>query len=456
MLDALPTADDLAQLPDDVREAFFASLSGLEMDALLHNWDFLARQNQRLPGGEWDNLVFDAGRGFGKTRTGAEIVRIWVKMGYKRLAMIGQDAEDVRKVMVLGESGLLACCWQGDHDASGAWMGVPKYNPSLKTVTWNNGAQVSLYSAEDPEDLRGPQFEKAWCDELGKWKKARDVWDMLAFCMRLGDSPQTVITTTPRPIETLKEIEADPRTVTVRGSTFDNAANLNPRFLERLRERYEGTRLGRQELYAEMLDDVPGALWTWDMINAAKASPKEIEALELDRVVVSVDPSGASDAKSSSDEIGIVVAGRTKEAKPRAVVLADWTLRGSPNEWGKRACHAYHFHGADRLVAERNFGGGMVEHVIRTADSLVAYKEVTASRGKVARAEPVAALYEQGRVLHANLGKDDPQNLDTLEEQMSRMTSREYVGEGSPDRVDAKVWAITDLMLDQGEGIDVW
>ncbi len=279
------------------------------------------------------------------------------------------------------------------------------------------------------------------CDELAKWMYARQTWDMLQFCLRLGDRPQALVTTTPRPIPVLKEIMAADTTVVTRGSTFDNAANLAGSFLKAVKEKYEGTRLGRQELDAEMLDDLPGALWTRAMFD----EHRQRDVPEMRRVVVAVDPSGTGGADDDGDSIGIVVAGLGIDG--RGYVLADRSCKLSPDGWGRRAVEAYHEFKADRIVAERNYGGAMVEHVIRTVDRKVSYKEVVASRGKVARAEPVAALYEQGRVSHIGA-------LPDVEDQCCLIGPDGYVGEGSPDRADALVWALTELML--AEQANAW
>ena len=276
------------------------------------------------------------------------------------------------------------------------------------------------------------------CDELAKYRYARETWDMLQFTMRSGPDPRVFVTTTPRPIPVIKEIVADAKTVITRGSTFDNRANLPKQFLDNLRTRYEGTRLGRQELSAEILDDIPGALWTRDMIDAARV---RCALPDMQRVVVAVDPSGTRGGSDDGDSIGIVVAGRGVDG--RAYVLADRTCKLSPDGWARRAVDAYKEFKADRIIAERNFGGAMVEHVIRTIDRNVSYSEVVASRGKVIRAEPVAALYEQKRVSHIG-------ELSALEDQMCQMAGDGYSGEGSPDRVDALVWAMTELMLKGG------
>lgn len=370
--------------------------------------------------------MIDAGRGFGKTRAGAEWVREQVAEGKQRIALIGETWKDLVEVMVHGDSGI-------------ASVFPPHQKPKILTtpnvqITFHTGAIALGYNATQPGQLRGPQFDAAWCDELAKWRYARETWDMLQFGLRLGDRPRALVTTTPRPIPVLREIMADPTTVTTRGSTFDNAANLAASFLQRIRDRYEGTRLGRQELYAEMLDDLPGALWTRAMFDEHRK--KERPALR--RVVVAVDPSGTGGVDDDGDAIGIVVAGLGIDG--RGYVLADRTCKLPPNGWARRAVEAYHEFKADRLVAERNFGGAMVEHTIRTVDPGVSYKEVTASRGKVVRAEPIAALYEQGRISHVG-------GLPDLEDQLCQIGPDGFIGEGSPDRADALVWALTELML---------
>lgn len=329
-------------------------------------------------------------------------------------------------MLVEGESGILAV-----HPKDFR----PMYEPSKRRLTWPNGATGTLYNATEPDQLRGPQHDAAWCDELAKWQYVRETWDQLQFGMRLGQHPQQVITTTPRPLPLIKEIMAmrEPQCRVTRGTTMDNAVNLAPSFMQQIIERYEGTRLGRQELNAEILDDVPGALWTRAMIDANRVA----EQPEMARVVVAIDPSG-TDGKDEGDDVGIVVAGRGVDG--RGYVLGDYTCKLSPDGWARQAITAYHQHQGDRIVAERNFGGAMVAAVIRSADASVPFKEVTASRGKAARAEPVSALYEQGRVSHVGAFVD-------LEDEMCLMTASGFVGDGSPNRVDALVWALTEAML---------
>ena len=314
---------------------------------------------------------------------------------------------------------------------------APKVRYKPVRLTWPNGAQALGYNGTEPDQLRGPEFDTAWVDELAKYRYARETWDMLQFTMRSGDDPRVFVTTTPRPIPVLREIMNDTSTAITRGSTMDNAGNLAPAFMKAVVEKYSGTRLGRQELNAEMLDDVPGALWTRDMLDSTRLK----EPLSLRRIVVAVDPSGTSGSASTGmgDDIGIVVAGLGIDG--RGYVLEDYSCNLSPDGWSRRVQEAYTAHKADRIIAERNFGGAMVEAVIKAKDKTLPVKVVTASRGKIARAEPIAALYEQGRVSHVGGFAD-------LEDQLCAMTPSGYVGDGSPDRADALVWALTELMLD--------
>jgi phage terminase large subunit-like protein len=401
-------------------------------DSLETDWRSLARPEQLPPPGKWSTWLIQAGRGWGKTRTGGEWIRGLAESGrVSRIALVAATASDARDTMIEGESGLLAIAPNSNR---------PIYEPSKRRLTWANGVQATAFSAEEPERLRGPQFGAAWADELAAWKNAEMTWDMLQFGMRLGRHPQQCITTTPRPSKILRALINDPNTVITRGSTFDNAANLAPSFVTKIVAKYKGTRLGRQELNAELLDDVPGALWTRDMLDAAR----EFRRLPpMRRIVVAVDPSGARSAEDSgADMIGIVVAGLGVDG--RGYVLADRSCKLSPAGWGRVAVDAYREFNADRIVAERNYGGAMVQHVIRSTDPNAPYKEITASRGKVQRAEPIAAFYEQSRVSHV-------EGFDLLEDQMCAMSSNGYQGDGSPDRVDALVWALTELMLTSRE-----
>lgn len=394
-------------------------------------------EHQLPPEGDWRTWVIMGGRGAGKTRAGAEWVRAQVEGARpldegrsRRVALVGETIEQVREVMIFGDSGILAC---SPPDRRPVW------EAGRKRLVWPNGAIATIHSAFDPEGLRGPQFDAAWVDELAKWKKAQDTWDMLQFALRLGDKPQVCVTTTPRNVGVLKTLMKSPSTVSSHAPTEANAANLARSFLEEVRARYAGTRLGRQELDGVLLEDAEGALWTTAGIEGIRCE----KAPELDRIVVAVDPSTTSGA--NSDECGIIVAGVKMAGAPqdwRAYVLTDCTVQGaSPAGWAQAAIAAMERFGADRLVAEVNQGGQMVAEVLRQVDPLVPYKGVHASRGKVARAEPVAALYEQGRVRHLR-------DLGALEDQMCRMTVQGYEGQGSPDRVDALVWALHELMIE--------
>ncbi|HEU0222347.1 MAG TPA: terminase family protein, partial [Paracoccaceae bacterium] len=314
----------------------------------------------------------------------------------------------------------------------------PEWQATRKRLVWPNGAEARLFSASDPESLRGPQFDCAWSDELAKWKKGREAWDMLQFALRLGERPRQVVTTTPRINSLLNEILAAKGTVTTQAPTRANRVHLAKDFMEKVVAQYEGTFLGRQELEGELMTKLPGALWSIEAIDAGRGrSP------ELDRIVVAVDPPVTGG--KAADACGIVVVGVVARGAPRdwtAWVLEDASVSGRhPQEWAAAAVAAARRWKADRVVAEVNQGGDLVEALIRQVDPMVSYRAVRASRGKVARAEPVAALYEQGRVRHAGVFK-------ALEDQMCAVTGEGYGGPGSPDRVDALVWAVTDLMID--------
>ncbi|SHG79427.1 Large terminase phage packaging protein [Kaistia soli DSM 19436] len=421
----------LASLPEADRLAVIQGLSNEQAEAILVDWRLWARPQQVAPPGDWQTWLVLAGRGFGKTRTGAEWVREKVLAGCGRVALIAPTASDARDVMVEGESGLLSVCWRGDRTIDRKPIGRPIYEPSKRRLTWANGAVATLFSAEEPERLRGPQHEAMWCDELAAWKYLRETWDMAMFGLRLGDAPQVTITTTPKPLRILREIMKSTGTVITRGSTFDNRANLAPVFLDKIVSKYEGTRLGRQELEAEIMEEAEGALWSRAMVEAARF----LKPLpEMKRVVVAVDP--AVTDKEDSAETGIVAAGLGTD--DRGYVLADRSGRRSPGDWAKKAIELFRDLGADRIVAEGNQGGDLVAHAIRTVDPRVPVTIVHASRGKAARAEPVAALYEQGKVTHWK-------PLPDLEDQM--VNWEPLSGMPSPDRLDALVWALTELML---------
>lgn len=431
----------LACAPQQVIDEFLRSLSDGALAALPWLFEFWAMPHQLPPEGDWRTWVILGGRGAGKTRAGAEWVRAEVEGPRprdpgrsRRVALIGETADQAREVMVFGESGILACSPPDRR---------PEWEAGRRRLVWPNGAVAQVFSAHEPEALRGPQFDAAWVDELAKWRKAGEAWDMLQFALRLGEHPRQVVTTTPRNVKVLKDLLALPSTVTTHAPTEANRANLAASFLEEVRARYGGTRLGRQELEGLLVEEAEGALWTTERLERARV--REIPALT--RVVVAVDPPVTG--HGGSDECGIIVAGVRAEGPPqewRAYVIEDASVKGaSPADWARAAVAAAARHGAERLVAEVNQGGDLVEAVVRQIDPLLPFRAVRASRGKAARAEPVAALYEQGRVAHLP-------GLGELEDQMCRMTPRGYEGRGSPDRLDALVWALTELVIAPAQG----
>ena len=417
-------------MPPETRREAWASLTPDEREQLAYLWEFWARQEQLQPADIWTTWLIMTGRGWGKSRTGAEWIRGEVRSGRRgRLALIGRTAADVRDVMIEGESGLLAIA---PNDFR------PHWEPSKRRVTWPNGAVASTYSGDEPDQLRGPQHDGGWADEVASWKYAAEAWANFMLGLRLGLDPRCVATTTPRPVKVIRELIADPFTHVTRGTTYDNLDNLAPTFRRQVIARYEGTRLGRQELRGEVLEDAPGALWKRAQIEKNRVGV--VPALR--RVVVAIDPSGSE--SEEADAVGVGVAGVGVDG--HGYVLADHTDRMSPAEWGRLAVRLYTEAKADRVVAEVNFGGAMVEHVIRTVRDdrdqpigrNIPYTSLHASRGKVARAEPVAALYEQGRVHHVG-------GLPELEDELC--TWEPNSGMRSPNRLDWCVWALTELML---------
>lgn len=401
------------------------------------HWDFWARPNQIAPEGLWNTWLVLAGRGFGKTRMGSEWIRSNVSgssplspppSGWKRIALVAETAADARDVMVLGDSGILAC-----HPKDFR----PEWSPTNRRLTWPNGVEAWVYNATEPDQLRGPQHHAAWVDELAKFRYMQETWDQMQFGLRLGLHPQALVTTTPRPLPLIKRLINDVDTVVTRGATLDNQANLAANTIKQLYERYGGTRLGRQELEGEILHDVPGALWNRDIIDASRIG--EVPT-NLERVFVAVDPAVSSN--ENSDEHGIVVVGlaRDKDGYARGYVLEDGTVRGQPEDWARKAVSLFRSWSADKIIAEKNQGGEMVESTIRAVDRSVPVELVHASRGKVVRAEPISALYEQGRVHHVG-------RFDLLEDQMCMFSvdNIRTISNGSPDRVDALVWGLTKL-----------
>ena len=400
------------------------TLSERERFEVMYDWSVWRRPKQATPPGDWRVWLILAGRGFGKTRTGAEFVREQVNAGRcRRVALVGATAADVRDTMIEGESGLLAVFPPGQR---------PRYEPSKRRVTFHNGATASAFSADEPDRLRGPNHDLAWADELAAWRYV-DAWDQLMLGLRLGDHPRVVVTTTPRPTQLIRRLaRSDDGTVhATTGSTYENAANLAADFIAEMRRRYEGTRLGRQELEAQILDDVEGALWDRAVIDDTRTT----DTPPLRRIVVAIDPAVTSG--ENSDETGIVVAGVSQDGE--AYVLDDRTMRASPNDWASAAVAAYHRHNADMIVAEANQGGDLVENVLKAVDPRVPVHLVRASRGKRTRAEPVAALYEQRRAHHVGF-------FPELEDQLCSWVPD--IG-SSPDRLDALVWALTDLVVDR-------
>lgn len=393
----------------------------LRSDARLsRDWHLWARDNQLPPEGDWVYWLILAGRGFGKTRTGAEWVRQEVRTS-PYVNLIGATADDARDIMIEGESGILAVCPNRER---------PEYQPSKRRLVWPNGSKSLIFTADEPERLRGKQHSRLWCDELAAWRYP-EAWDQAKFGLRLGERPRACITTTPRPTKLVKEIAADASTVISSGSTYDNRANLAGSFFAQIIKTYEGTRLGRQELNAEILDDNPNALWKRSNIDEHRVSLVP----ELKRIVIGVDP--AVTAHEDSDLTGIVVAGRGVD--DHGYILADGSLIATPSAWAQRVITLYRNWVADRVVAEVNNGGDLVEAVLRTVDLSVPYTPVRASRGKVVRAEPIAAMYEQGRVHHVG-------SFPQLEDEMCDYDP--LTAEKSPDRMDAMVWAMSELFGD--------
>ena len=450
---ATQTFDDTYVMPQDPKRAsvitklldhygpdkLYGSLSSDQRMILLYLWRAWARPEQVSPTWDWFTWMYLAGRGSGKTRSGAEWVRDQVENGVKRIALIAATAADYRDTMIEGESGILAI--------SPPWF-APTWEPSKRRLTWPNGAKAYCFSAEKPDRLRGPQFEKAWGDEIASWTRMEETYDNLMFGLRLGRSPQLMLTTTPRPLKLLKEILKNKRTAKSLGSTYDNIRNLSPRFFDYVLTKYEGTRLGRQEIYAEILDDNPNAIFNRADFDQHRITSDQLP--DLDAVVVPVDPAATSGEKSS--DTGIIPVGKKLiSGLEHFFILGDHSCHLSPDGWGREVIKAYNLHDADLVVGEVNNGGEMVEHVVKTCSvevlgedletmitidgRSVPFKEVRASRGKVTRAEPIGALAEQGRI-HI-VGK-----LPKLEDECCEWEP----GEPSPDRMDSMVWGVTHLM----------
>jgi phage terminase large subunit-like protein len=411
------------------------SLSDDDAEEILYDWRLNARPNQLLPGtpgaavdrSDWLIWLPLAGRGWGKTRVGAETVREWAEDPTERIMLIGATTADVRDTMIEGPSGLLACYPSGRK---------PIWEPTRHRIQFPSGAIGITRSADEPERLRGPQFRRFWFDELAASRYARQAWDQLMFGFRQpGRRIQGLVTTTPKPISTLKEIIADPDTVVTRGSSDENILNLNQIYIRKVLDPYRGTRLGRQEIEAELLEDTPGALWTRTVIDQSRILWESIKWDRIVRIVVAVDP--AVTAKENSDETGIVVVALLQSR--HALMIEDGSGRMTAGQWAHKAVTLYRKWKADCIVAETNQGGDLVEAVLRNVDANIAYKGVHAKRGKFLRAEPVSSLYEQGRIHHAG-------NFRDLEDQMVSWTPQG--DEDSPDRLDALVYGITELLVD--------
>jgi phage terminase large subunit-like protein len=419
-------ADDLVRLNLETRIGMLEEMSPRECAALYHDWTFWARDDQAPPPGDWIIWLILAGRGAGKTRAGAEAVRAWIET-YPIVNLIGATIADARDVMVRGESGILACCRRDER---------PRFLAADLRLEWPNGAVSQLFSAEEPDRLRGKQHMKLWCDELAAWRQP-DAFDQAMLGLRLGDKPQAIITTTPRPSKIIKTLAAGKDTIVTRGSTFDNKAHLARTFFERITARYKGRAIGRQELFAEIVEEAAGALWTRALIERQRVAP-EAAPTEYSEIVVAVDPPARSGSKS--DECGLIVAAKAENGL--FYVLADLTSQGeTPGAWGARVGAAFRGFKANRVVAEVNQGGDMVAEVLRQSEPNLPVRAVHATRGKFLRAEPIAAAYERGLVHHAG-------TFMKLEDQLCALTpdfDRRAAG-FSPDRADALVWALSDLL----------
>ncbi|HAJ79607.1 MAG TPA: ATP-binding protein [Fibrobacteres bacterium] len=403
------------------------ALSYAEKEALFYSWRLYARPEQVEPEGLGKNGKFiwlaKCGRGFGKTRMFSEWVIEKARWGgYKNISLVGAAADEVRMIQIEGESGILACSPRNYY---------PNYQPSKKELIWPNGAKAQIFYGTEPEKARGAQSDLIWGDELCKWKYPQETLDNLLMGLRLGKNPLCGISTTPKPTKTIRELVKRADIIVTGGSTLDNAINLAGPFMQTIIAKYKGTRLEKQEIFAQILEDNPNALWHRDWIDNSRVA----SISDLDRIVVAIDPAASHD-EEGSNETGIIVAGKRKENKvDHYYILDDVTIIGTPEQWANRAISAYNKWGADKIVAEKNNGGDMVESTLHNSDKTVPVKLVWASRGKITRAEPISLLYEQGRCHHVG-------TFEALEDQMC-----EYVpGDDSPDRMDALVWAITEIM----------
>lgn len=407
--------------PVKIREAI-KQLTDEECLVALYDWyGIWAREKQHPPEWDWNTWLLLAGRGFGKTRTGSELVRLWSEQ-FPIIHLVGATAGDVRDIMIEGPAGILS-----------VFPTKPRYEPSKRKITFPSGSVGILFSAEEPDRLRGPQCYKAWADELAAWKYP-EAWDQLQFGLRLGEHPQVVVTTTPRPTSLIKELVKDPKTAITKGNTFENKSNLAKSFIDNVIRKYEGTILGRQELYAEVLEDIEGALWKMKTIEKNRIPNRP----EMERIVVAIDP--AASEKADSDETGLVVVGT---ANKKAYILEDESGIYSPEGWAQKAIDLYNKYEANYLLAEKNNGGDMVGAIIRGRTQSVPFRLTWASRGKKTRAEPVAAFYERDMVKHVGA-------FPKLENEMTTWVSGS--GQRSPNRIDAMVWGVTELLISRRVG----
>lgn len=426
----------LRDKPIELRKAFLDGLTNEELLDLQYDWKVWARPKQFIPEGDWFVWMIMAGRSFGKTRTGAETIRYLVERGIcGRIALIGAITKDWRDVMIEGESGILATAHPKFR---------PTYNKNEGKLQWPNGAVAQAYSGEVPESLRGPQHDFIWIDELAKMPYQQEVWDQAMLGLRLGTNPRVLITTTPRPTTLMKNILTDPQLHLTTGTMYENSANLPGNYVSQMEKRYEGTRMGLQELHAELLLDNVNSMFTLDNIHANRVN----HHVDLKRIVVALDPAVTNN--ENSDETGIIVAGRG--INNEGYILFDGSMKGTPNDWALKAIQLYKQFNADVIVAEVNQGGQMVETIISHIDPYVNYAAVRATRGKVIRAEPIAALYERNLIHHVG----DVKQLEELETQMCDFDPTLQGKQKSPDRMDALVWALTELFPDEMAEPKVW
>ncbi|MEM6603124.1 MAG: terminase family protein [Pseudomonadota bacterium] len=427
----------ICNLPEDARAAFFDSLTPEEAQLLEEEFIFKAHNHQFAPHEDYTSWLLMGGRGAGKTRAGAEaVIRAARYEGAMLIALVGETITDVVNIMVNGVSGIMNCAPEDFK---------PVIKRSENHIVFPNGAKAYFFSSTNPSGLRGPQFHFAWCDELAKWHYVNETWDMLQMALRLGENPRQIVTTTPRPLPLLHELVEDKDTVTTTATSYDNRDHLSPKFFEKIITKYQNTRFGRQEIEGVLMEGYDAALWNRADLDRQRIAPEK-RPEHFERIVVAVDPPVSN--HEGSDECGIIVAGSKPFEKDgqityKSYVLADYSVRGmSPHGWAEQVIRAYHDHQADRIVAESNQGGEMVQSILRSIDPHIPYRAVWARRGKITRAEPIAALYEQDMVHHVGY-------FPELEDQMCCFTlDNIFLPKArSPDRVDALVWAITELVF---------